>query len=342
MENMTGEEQARAIILMRIGFMELKSTERLTPLLRKEMQHITVTHREAFEQPTLSMDVLHHLDDLDKRFREHWEAFHRDYMSHMMLFVRLAGLEDFLRRTLLEDYVGIPQGDIESDFELDMVTLIRAQRSGKDDDDSRKRYQEEVVIPCQELTVDLSYVEDRLCLAAGGKEERPRGYLMHLVERCRWEELARALLNDRQLARDFIDHQPFTPTGDFLGHQPFRPSRQDADIGEVVLWKIEDLEQRFFEVLISPEDFRLTKLARELPDGNAILKSDEYGVPLILERVRSSSESAWVDRTRSVLGAVVRGIKALGTGASRRSRTNSSIPSRQPDEKTPLFESKEV
>lgn len=330
MENMTGEEKARAILLMRIGFMELKSTERLTPLLRKEMQHILETHREAFEQPTLSMDVLHHLDDLDARFREHWEAFHKDYMSHMILFVRLASLEDLLRRTLLEDYVGIPQGDIESDIELDMVALIQAERSGKGDDDSRKRYQEEVVIPCQELTVDLSYVEDRLCLAAGGKEERPRGYMMHLVERCRWEELARALVNDRQLARDFLDHQP-----------P-RPARQDVDIGKVVLWTIEDLERWFFESLISPEEFRLTKLARELPEGNDILKSNENGVPLILETARGSSKGPWLERTRSTLGSVIRGIKALGAGASRRSRMNPSIPSRFPDEKPPLVESKEA
>lgn len=60
----------------------------------------------TLEQPTLSTDALHRLDDLDARFKTHCEASHKDYMPHMKLFVRLGGLGDHLRRARVEKYLG--------------------------------------------------------------------------------------------------------------------------------------------------------------------------------------------------------------------------------------------
>lgn len=331
MENVTDEEQARNRLLHRLMGLELQCTERLTPLLQKELQNLVKTHTAAVEQPHLPVELLESLDNQNERFEEHWEAFHKDYASHMKLLTQMAGLENFIRETLEEDYLGVPRRqEIGQTFELDIVALISTQRLGKGDDNSKKKYRDEILLPLRELAVDVSYVEDRLCLAAQGqREDCPRGNVVYLVEECRWEELARTLLNDRQLALDFRMHHPFSLV------------RHDHEMSLVVLELVDRLEHRFFENLKSPKEFRLSKHARELSAGSAVLGFDGDGMPLVSETELKPSSGSEVERTRRFLGSVMGGIKALGTGVSQRSRRDSSAVGNKADEKTPLVESQE-
>lgn len=139
MESLTGEEQVRNRLLLRIVGLELQCTERLTPLLQKQLQKNIKTHTEALEQPSLSVELLESLDDLNEQFEEHWEAFHRDYKSHMKLLVQMTGIENLIRGTLAGDYLGIARrNEVEHSFELDMAALIHTERSGVGDSSSKK------------------------------------------------------------------------------------------------------------------------------------------------------------------------------------------------------------
>lgn len=42
-----------------------------------------------------------------------------------------------------------------------MVTLIHAQRSDVGDDEYKRRYREDVLIPLREMAVNMGYLEDR-------------------------------------------------------------------------------------------------------------------------------------------------------------------------------------
>lgn len=48
------QDHARGVLLLRITSMKLQLPERLTPLMRKEMEQIVKTHTEALEQLTLT------------------------------------------------------------------------------------------------------------------------------------------------------------------------------------------------------------------------------------------------------------------------------------------------
>lgn len=89
-----------------------------------------------------------------KKFEEYWEAFSKDCMSHVRLFVHLVGIAILSRKMLQGDYLGISR-QVEYDFELDMVTLIHAQRSDVGDDEYKRRYREDVLIPQRVMAVDM-------------------------------------------------------------------------------------------------------------------------------------------------------------------------------------------
>ncbi|KAL1871102.1 hypothetical protein Daus18300_004847 [Diaporthe australafricana] len=325
----SGEEVARTLLTVRIGCLETQLKDRLTPLLRREMRNIIQTHSDALKLPSFAehIDLLESLDNLHEQFVEHWEKLHKDYASYTMLILNLVQLELFLTASLSHDYLRVPSRPDE--WALEAAPLITAHREGKTDENDRKYY-EDVVLPLQEMGVNVSHVENKTCLAADGKQtKRPDGYVMYLVQAREWEKLAETLLNDRQLAIDFFDHHS-------LGSGSY-----NVDTCRRVHARIDKLEHIYFESLSSPTDFKLSRHALEVSAGKVeVVYSD--GTPAAPQFEKTPSKIPRLGHARNILSAVAGSLKALGTSPTPGSRANTAALGNRHDEKTPLVDSKEI
>lgn len=325
----SGEPIARMLLMTRIGCLETQLKERLTPLLQKEMRHIIETHSEALKLPTFvgHMDLLENLDNLHERFREHWEKVHKDYTFYSLLVLNLVQVELFLAQSFKEDYLRLPPR--ANEWVDGAAPLIAAHRAGKTDDDDKKYY-EDVVLPLQEIGVDVGYVEGKVLLYAAGKlENRRDGYVMHLVQTRNWQKLAETLVKDRQLASDFFDHESFASES------------CNANTLKRVYEKIDMLEHAYFESLSGPADFKLSKHALEVSAGRVeIVYSD--GTPASIEDAKSPTRIPGMGHARSIFSAVTGSIKAMRTSPTTGFRANPVAFGKRHDGKTPPVDSKEV
>lgn len=334
----SGEATARMILVTRIGSLEFQLKERMTPLLKKEMRHIIETHSETLKLPTFvgHIDLLRNLDNLHERFREHWEKVYKAYHSYTLLVLSMVQVEHSLLQSFKEDYLRLPPS--ANDWLDGAVPLITAHRAGKTDDDGKK-YFEDVVIPLQEMGVDVGYVENKALLNAAGKLEKRRdGYVMHLVQTRDWQKLAKTLVKDRQLAADFFDHESFDSDS------------CNANTLKRVYERMDMLEHAYFESLSGPADFKLSKHALEVSAGKvevvysdgtpAVLYQDE--APASIENAKSPTRIPGMGHARSIFSAVAGSIKALKTSPTTGFRANPVALGKRHDEKAALVDSKEA
>lgn len=323
------EGVARILLTVRIETLENQRTERMTPLLHKEMRHIMETHSEALKLPSLTehMELLKDLDSLHERFIEHWEKVHRDYLSYSLLITSLVRVELFLTQSFQEDYLWVPPR--ANEWAEDATPLITAHRLGKSKDNG-KYYHESVALPLQEMGVDVGYVEEKAILNLDGMlQKRRNGYVVHLVQTRAWQKLAETLVKDRQLASDFFQYQSIDS------------GSRNADTLRRVHENMDVVERRYFEKLSSPTDFKPSKLALELSAGEVeVLNSD--GTPAVIEDEKSLARIPGMRHARSILSSVAGSIKALRTSPTTVSRAHSVPDGSRHDEKTPLVGSKEV
>lgn len=324
-----GESVARLLLAVRLGSLENLRKERMTPLLHDEMRHITETHSDALKLPSFTehMDLLEDLDSLHERFIGHWEKVHKDYLSYSLLINSMARVELFLTRSFQEDYMLLPPR--ANEWAEDAAPLITVHRLGKAKDDG-KDYHETVVLPLQEMGLDVGYVEEKALLNLDGMlQERRNGYVAHLMQTRDWQKLAETLVKDRQLASDFFEHETIVSES------------HNADTLRRVHDRMEWLELRYFERLSSPTDFKLSKLALELSAGEVeVLNSD--GTPAVIEDEKSPARIPGMRHAKSILSSVAGSIKALRTSPATGSRANPVADGKRHDEKTPLVDSKEV
>lgn len=328
MEGNSGEGVARLLLSVRIGCLESQLKERMTPLLKKEMRHIMETHTEALKLPSFTehIDLLETLDSSHKRFIEHWEKVHKDYLCYSLLIMSMVRVELFLTQSFKEDYLRLaPRAN---EWAEDATLLINAHRAGHTEDDGKKYY-EDVVLPLQEMGVDVSYVEDKALLNADGKLEKRRdGYVMYLVQKRDWQKLAETLIKDRQLASDFFEHEAFASES------------CNADTLRRVHEKMDLLEHRYFESLSSPTNFKPSKHALGLTAGDVVVVNSD-GTPAVMEDEQSPAGIPGMRHARSILSAVADSIKALRTSPTTGSRAK-PVAFGQINEKTPLVDSKDI
>ncbi|KUI68641.1 hypothetical protein VM1G_03671 [Cytospora mali] len=123
-------------------------------------------------------------------------------------------------------------------------------------DNVESTYHDGIVYPLEEMTLNRSHVEDRICLAAADHEQQqpPGGYIRRLIRQCDWQKLAQTLLNDRELALDLFAFQSLIP-GCF-----------DDNVRARVLQKMKSIECKYFTDLTlgNSAGFAISKHAMNL------------------------------------------------------------------------------
>lgn len=328
MAHIVVEKGARTTLLFHIACWQLQLKERLTPLLRNEIHHLSKTYLEALGDPNLDEqhDLSKSLADLHDRLTEHWNRVYKDPFHHSIFLMNVIELEQFIAEHLRSEYLGSLFHATE--FVLDAAHLVECHRTGVEDDGDKTQYQDTIATPLTEMGADVGYVEDKLLLALGTQhQERPGSRVESLISQCNWLELATVLVGDMRLALDLHSYNRLDP------------GCYETSTHEKVVDQIAALEEDYFAELSSPTDFKLTKQAMEkLPVAKPT--TSDATAPPILNAGKCPKKITKMDRVRSLFNHISGGVKSLGTSSAGGSQAGPSDSSKEPDEKTPLVRSK--
>lgn len=325
MEHIVDAQGTRTTLMIHIACWQLQLKERLTPLLRNEIRHLSKTYLEALGDPNLDEqhDLSKSLASMHDRLTEHWNRVYKDPLHHTMLLVNMIELEQFIAEHLQSEYLGSPFHATE--FVLDAAHLVECHRAGVEDDDNKTQYQDTIVTPLTEMGADIGYVEDKLLWALGTQhQERLGSRVRNLISQRNWPEVATVLVGDNRLALDLHSDNRLDP------------GCYETSTHEKVIHQIAAMEEAYFAELSSPTGFKLTKHAMEKLPVAKPTTSNAAAAPPILNVEKGPKKMTKTDRVRNLLNHVSGGIKSLGTGSAGGSRAGPGDPSREPDEKTPL------
>lgn len=308
--------------------------ENVTPLLRKEIHHATKVHSEAFQQPDVDAELLKALDNVHHRLTRHWAKVFQEPISRALLTQQISFFQRFLTDRLLEVYTGKP-------YQVDQwhATELRifCQR-----DDIAQMYYDFFTWPLEEMMLDQDHVQEMLVTAAAEPQSPDRAKdIQHLIARCDWPGLARALVKDRELANALF------------GEEPIVPEYYNTNTRKKVLRGIDKVRDKYFEDLSDPAKFTISKHAMGLSpvqpsaEENLASKSiDEKAVVITTrETPEPSVQAGQQSKTtaRDLIHSLLGGLGNGGMGQGWRSRLHIGSPSSSGsgwDETSPLVSTK--
>lgn len=312
--------------------------ENVTPLLRKEINHATKVHSEAFQQPDVDPDLLKALDNVHHRLTKHWAKVFQEPISRALLTQQISFFQRFLTDRLLEVYTGRP-------YQVDQwhSTELRIFRQR---DDLGQMYYDFFTWPLEEMMLDQDHVQETLVTAAAEPQSADRAKdIQCLIARCDWPSLARALVKDRELAIGLFDEEPIDP------------EYYNANTRKKVLRGIEKVRDKYFEDLSDLAKFSISKYAVGLSpiQSSADEKSDSAGTSLDEKTVVITTRETSEPRTkagqqskttaRDLIHTLLGGLGGAGLGQGLRSRLHINSPGSSGggwDETSPLVNSKKA
>lgn len=324
----------------RIAVFEIqRSTERLTPLLYKELRENINVYCEALEQPNLATnrDLLKNLIERYERFTKHWEQVHQKLSSHSMLLINMTAYQVFLTEMLLYEYTSSKPYDI-SDWVLSGAAIIERHRAAMDDDatdvpvdddasdvpvdddasdvstlvyetdgstheddhsDTEEAYQRLFVRPVEELTLDVAHVENRLCIAVAEQEKQCSGGHVQNLIQ---------QCDWQKLAGTILKDREIALA--LSSYKSLWAVKLDYDAYGMILKGIDNMEATYYTNLSSPVLYRTSKYARDLSVGRSS-NSPKTSTP--------SWGWSWLNY---LILLPLSGIRILGLGSVLKSRTH--------------------
>lgn len=310
--------------------------ENVTPLLRKEINHATKVHSEAFQQPDVDPDLLKALDNVHHRLTKHWAKVFQEPISRALLTQQISFFQRFLTDRLLEVYPG-------KSYQVDQwhSTELRVFRQR---DDLGQMYYDFFTWPLEEMMLDQNHVQEMLITAAAepGSPDRAKD-IQCLIARCDWPSLARALVKDRELAIALFDEEPTDP------------EYYNANTRKTVLRGIDKVKDKYFGDLLDSAKYTISKHAVGLspvqPSADEKLASTSIDEKSVVTTTRETSEPTTKagrkskTTARDLIHTLLGGLGSRGLGQGLRSRLHISTPGGSGggwEETSPLVNSKEA
>lgn len=310
--------------------------ENVTPLLRKEINHATKVHSEAFQQSDVDSDLLKALDNVHLRLTQHWAKVFQEPISRALLTQQISFFQRFLTDRLLEVYTGKP-------YQVDQwhSTELRIFRQR---DDLGQMYYDFFTWPLEEMMLDQDHVQDTLVTAAAEPQSADRAKdIRSLIARCDWPSLARALVKDRELAIGLFDEEPIDP------------EYYNTNTRKKVLRGIEKVRDKYFEDLSDPAKYTISKHAMGLspvqPAADERLASTSIDEKTVVITTRETPEpttkAGQQSKTtaRDLIHTLLGGLGSGGLGQRLRPRLQISSPGKSGsgwDETSPLVKLKKA
>lgn len=346
--------EKREIIHIRMLCLRLQLTQTLTPLLRKETQQLLDLHSAALQEDlAIEVNLLKNLSRLHKQLKEHWCKVYKNHLRHSFLLVNMLQFQSHLTGLLLHDYAGesysptewvtlrattvrqknaamrFRSSELAQAHDSDDVEAHDSDSSDQegDNNDWEESYHDGIVLPLEEMTLNVAHAEERLFSAESEQQGLSgAGYVTELIRRTDWKKLGETLLNDRELARVLFSKKSIVE------------DCFDDKTSRKVFDGIKRVEQKYFVHLISPATYTISKHAMDLsarcPSSSSTCES------LPLREAGGSSDVSTKDRARRVFSAIAGGIKGLGTvipkGNPQTSHSSSNASGR--DEKALLVD----
>lgn len=334
-------EEVRFGLQIRLDRYRLLLHDYQTPLFHNRLLDAIRLHQEAVQAPTPTpaeherlLDQLVVLDNMDARIDEHWNELHKSMDFRTTLMVNIKAYQSKLGAWLMLDYTGRCAATCTwASSILGYVDNVGSDGVGNIHDDY-KLYRRVFVRPLREMMLNQEHVKKRLRIAASETTNRPTGIIYNLIDRCDWGALAYAIVNDRELAVTLF------------GAKQLNEGFWSPQFGKLAVQKIDDIRDKYFAELLTPEDYTLSKRARKLSAEKAARTAHKSSPPPV-SPVSSpcAEEASALAAAKNIYNKVVSGLAFEGAGLKFRSivqrRTSTTSPWTSLDSTTQLIDPKE-
>lgn len=307
MEEHPNAQEVRQVIEQRLSRYRTLFFDFMTPSLKKELHNAIKVHSEVLELPQPKVGDLHRvskrlteLDDMDDHLMEHWAKVHRDLVSRSSLLVNMALFQIFIAAKLLEDYTG--KAYSASPWVLSQATIVEQQSASVQqagDKPLASAYQNDVVLPVEEILLDPEHVGEKL-KAAATPQRHPGGDVQRLIDECDWPGLAATLVKDRELAVELFQQSALDP-------EAF-----DLNTSKKILRKIDDITAKYFDELSTASEYTLNNHAVQKSAGRGSGTKDPTSPDITPYR----EEPTLVAGARSLFDKLTNGLGLAGAGIS--------------------------
>lgn len=305
----TGQSKENATFLLEYRISTYKihlRDESTTPLLEIEMKHALRVHSEVLSMDSdfsADMDLTRKLDALHNDIQMHWSNVFVSFDERATLQAGMGAYGAFVKTALLDDYSSLSNTNVPGmdSFLSEKNAWIHRQGTAAaevDPENQRKGYHLYVALPLTEMGMDIPHVSKRLCFSAAACQAGAKDsghFVSRLIQDCDWKSLAETLINDRHLAEVLFRH----------GSQWLR--NWGPEMLATILKKNEELRQKYFEHLVSPENYTISKHAADLLARHSSSGPDHLAAtkPFLPEEPHSPSfRSAIKDRLRMLADAL--------------------------------------
>jgi hypothetical protein len=311
-----------------------------TPLFHNQLLDAIRLHEEIVQAPNPTpaehervLDQIVVLDNMNDRLNKHWDELHKSMDFRAILLANISLYQSKLGAWLILDYTGKCSTNCTwASSTLGHINNVGSGGVGNIHDDYRL-YQQTFVRPLKEMMLNQDHVKKRLRIAATGST-RPAGMIYHLIDRCDWGALAYAVINDRELAVTLF------------GAKQLNPGFWSPQFGACTVQKIDDIRDKYFDELSTPEKYTISNRARKLSAKKAASAAHPSPPPPFssASSPRAEEASALVV-AKSIYNKVVSGLAFEGAGLTLRSivrrNTQTTSPWAGSDSTTQLIDPSE-
>lgn len=333
-------EEVRFGLEIRLARYQLLLHDYQTPLFHNQLLDAIRLHEDTVQAPTPTpaehervLDQIVVLDNMDDRLDKHWDELHESMNFRTTLLANISQYQSKLGAWLILDYTG--KSSKTCIWASSIIGYVDNVGSGGVDNihDDYKLYQQTFVRPLKEMMLSQDHVKKRLRIAAT-ESTRPAGMIYHLIDRCDWGALAYALINDRELAVTLF------------GAKQLKPGLWSPWSGKWVVQKIDDIRDKYFEELSTPEQYTISKRARKLSAKKVASAAHQSSPPpLSPASFPRAEEASALVAAKSIYKKVVNGLAFEGDGLTLRSivrrRTQTTSPWASSDSTTQLIDPSE-
>ena len=208
-----------------------------SPFLRNQMCRVIDLYDSVQETSRLSSleEATRLASTIDKR----WAELHSDMISLITVQQTVIIVTEILIRKLAEDYCDLPYTVPAHNVECIDSNLKYEKSSGdgsKSDDTTH--HSGMVRLQLRELDLDTSYLLEQRFTKIAVRRGKPGNDIKPLIEKKNWAQLATALINDRAIAKMFLDEYP-----------------QSKGLVKIILKRIFQFETTYFVKLQTPSDY---------------------------------------------------------------------------------------
>lgn len=313
--------------MLRVSCWQLQLKDRLTPLMKTEIHNLSDAYLDALKKPNITEQQNKNLQSLHNRLTEHWGRVYKDVFHRSLLIANMVEFEQFISAYLQGEYLAKPFN--LSGFILDAALRVQQYRDGMgdDNDDDRMSYEDMVILPLEEMKLDVTYVEDKLLLAAATAaqhKKRPGTGIVDHILRCDWPKVAGDLWADAQLALGLYSGNP-------LASDCYNTATHNH-----VMKEMKALQDDYFTKLSSPTQFELTKRAmKQSPISPP--PTPDLEVPSFLGGGIGRAKMSMMERAKSLFTSICGGIRVLTNGPPESSREGPGSSPNAPDDTSPLM-----